>query len=98
MKIIFILFDICSFIPLIFNNKDLLNLKLEHSLNVILLISTTLFTVFYLKYPIYRYHIIAIIIIVIGYFIVDCLEIYYLFTKNFSCLVLLLIILQIPYS
>ena len=98
-KIPFIsIFDICSFIPLIFNNKNLLNLKLDHSLNAILLISTTLFTVFYLKYPIYGHHIIAIIIIVIGYFIIDCLEIYYLFTTYFSFLVVVLILLQIPYS
>ncbi len=98
-KIPFIsIFDICSFIPLFFNDKNLLNLKLDHFFNAILLISTTLFTVFYLNYPIYKHHIIGIIFIVIGYFIIDCLEIYDLFTKYFSYLVLILILLQIPYS
>jgi hypothetical protein len=98
-KIPFIsIFDICSFIPLIFNDKNLLNLKLDHFLNAILLISTTLFTIFYLKYPIYKHHKITIIIIVIGYFIIDRFEIYDLFTKYFSYLVGILILLQIPYS
>ena len=98
-KIPFIsIFDICSFIPLIFNDKNLHNLKLEHFLNAILLISTALFTVFYLKYPIYKHHIFGIAFIVFGYFIIDLFEIYDLFTKYFSYLVGILILLQIPYS
>ena len=89
--------DVCAFIPLIFNNQDF-KIKLDFSLNAILLISTTLFTVFYLNYSIYIHHIIGIILIIIGYLCHDYSEIDNLFTKHFSILNVILIILQIPYS
>ena len=95
-------FDICSFIPLVFANKyDLKDLQLLLSLSAFLLISTTIFTYCYLKYSIYKHHVIGICLIVFGYLIHDIKNIIDFFShKNIDTLLLyfILILLQIPNS
>lgn len=104
LKIPFIsFFDILSFIPLyIYQTEMFREIQINVSLTAFLLLFSSIFSYYYLNYPIYYHHWIGIILDIIGFLLFDVYKIF--FSKklylniNFNIIYGILILLQIPIS
>ena len=88
------IFEIISTLSLILDKGNELN-NLNYILKLFLLIFTSIFTSCYLKYSIYKHHLLGLSILCLGFLLNDLMSVNEIFSKKWS-LFLLFIIIQGP--